>query len=747
MLDDATGGASEEEEADEEDEEDEETLQLRLQQIETRLKLKKLQQKTQKDTLSRQKRSDSPRKLLPPRSAPPETERVEVPLSPVRKVEPLIEQVSPARRRLGLDAPFREQEISLKRARPVPASLRRSTAEVNVPRPKSFSERLLESKEKELQQEARKEHLEELRSSAFGVSRSRTPTAEEQSAQKTSRTQENGRGTITSRIGSVRQARATKEVPHSSSNSSTAKAPSEIETSDAAYDPFSKIHLSKRLIAHSDVAREMSDKEIYTLPRLLKEVKSPDYEAPDCESDYVVFAVLSSKSDPFDVAQTHKQTDSRSNDGTEAPRNKFMVLHLTDLKWEMDLFLFGTAFNQFWKLTPGTLLAILNPAIMPPRGNQHTGRFSLKLGSSDDAVMEIGKARDLGYCSSIKKNGQQCGDWIDKRKTTVCEFHINLQVAKSRKDRMEVNSMFRGTADSPDGRKRVLSKKAPAPGAKKFHHGDYGTLYSVSADMGRSAATLLDADDTDALHSMTREEASRKRIAAAQKERDLARQLVEMGRGAGAEYLRASHPSIADALDRNDAAAQARSALFDKPTIASLGLGAKNAHEARLSPAKDRKRHFGLGEMTTATARKRDLPMGWGGAKQAGLALVSRKSHDQNPSASTFPRERGQTLISQPQQQQEADTANTSFSSASHSAESSSHAARAGQVRPRSQGSSIRSGGSTSPVKKRARFALSKGIREPGRESLPGDARTAVEDVFLFHDDDDDDDDDDLEIV
>jgi minichromosome maintenance protein 10 len=481
----------------------------------------------------------------------------------------------------------------------------------------------------------------------------------------------------------------------------------------------------------------MTGKEIYTLPRLLKEVKSPDYEAPDCESDYVVFALLTSKSDPFDIAKTHKQTDGRPDDNVDAPRNKFMVLHLTDLKWEMDLFLFGTAFNQFWKLTPGTLLAILNPAIMPPRGNQHSGRFSLKLGSSDDAVMEIGVARDLGYCSSVKKNGQQCGDWIDKRKTSVCEFHINLQVAKSRKDRMEVNTMFRG-ADGLDGRKRTLSKKVPAPGASRggVHHREYGTLYSVSSGLGRSAATLLDADDTDALHNMTQEEASRKRIAAAQKERDLARHLAEMGRGVGAEYLRVAHPSAGDA---QDAAAEARSALFDKPSIASLGLGAKNAHDARLSPAKDRKRHFGLGEMTTATARKRDLPMGWGGAKKPGLDLVSRRSQNQNSSTAAAPTlDKGQTLLSH----QEADVEAASFSSAG----SSTLAPRTGQVRPRSQGSSIRSGGSTSPVKKRARFALPKGIREPGRESLPGDARAAgLEDVFLFHDDDDDD--DDLEIV
>ncbi|EGP90702.1 uncharacterized protein MYCGRDRAFT_84459 [Zymoseptoria tritici IPO323] len=644
-----------EEEDDDDAEEDEETLQLQLRAIQAKLKLKKLKSKrdaeddTRRDTVASNVRASSPRKLATESMTRPRHEpEVEVPTSPVRTLRPPEEQMSPARRKLGLTAIPRAEDISLKRARDGhvikrSSSMKSAAPAPSQPRPLSFNERLALQKDKEEEKQAKQERLQRLRNSGFDLGRAGSSLQDYQHERTP-----------------ARSSRATTEA---------AKRPS-----SAGRTPgVDHIHLKKRLIQHPVIAREMEGKEIYTLPRLLKEVKSPEYEPPDCESDYVVFAVLASKSTPFDHAQTHRTNDSHAKDNLDAPRNKFMVLKLCDLKWEVDCFLFGTAFNQFWKLTPGTLLAILNPAIMPPKGNQHSGRFSLKLGSSEDAVMEIGLARDLGYCISMKKDGQPCGDWVDKRKTEACEFHISLQIDKARKHRMEVNTMFR----DPDGNKddRTKSRVARVRG-------------------GRSAATLLDADNTDALHNMTQEEASRKRIANAQKERDLAKQLGDLGNGVGAEYLRATQYSMTSTVTTTkssssrptEAAAEAaRKELFTKPSAAELGLLSRKPDNLHLSPPKNRKSHFGLGPLAHAKhGTKNDTPMGWGGAKKWGLL---------QPSA-------------------------------------------AAKIRPRSQESSLRSARSRSPVKKRARLQVPfKGIREPGRESLPG-AEMLV-----------DEDDDELEIV
>lgn len=776
MLRDLAGGDDDEE--DEDEDEDEETLQLKLAEIQAKLRLKKLQRSgsTKSNSNGLRKNEDSmrpstsasPRKLY--ESALPQP-AIQVPLSPSSDQRPGTD-VSPARARLGLTANPRAADVSLKRPRD-PNQIKRSTslhalraAKEEPAKVSSFSQRLAESKQKDEQKQAKQDRLKEVRSSGFGHVRTESTISSRSgssarsgpsSTGRISRLAEAGRDATAGRV----PARHVRSESTISQSSSTRQARCEITSRPQAskiwagsaggaengtgheepedetipdvddtggstgYDPFSKIHLKKRLIGHEVVAREMANREVYTLPRLLREVKSPDYEPPDCEADYVVFAVLASKSSPFDHAQTHRSTDKHGEDQLEAPKNKFMVLHLCDLKWEIDCFLFGTAFNQFWKLTPGTLLAIMNPAILPPKGNQHSGKFSIKLGSSEDCVMEIGSARDLGYCSAIKKNGEPCGEWIDTRKAEACEFHINLQIEKARKGRMEVNTMFNDGAKDGDATfkrgRRIATGRAGERSKKDAkgvtHHREYGTLYSVGGTGGKSAASLLDDDDKRIYDDMMGEEASRKRVAAAQKDRDIAKQLGQMGHGTGAEMMRnskhvrttltTSHTKVLSSAE------EARESLFSKKSAAELGLLARKSDQISLEPAKDRKKHFGLGAISMSsrsTANKSSNAMGWGGAKKAGL-LQSKEGNSRLASP-----ERGQTTL------------------------------RSNLVRARESedggGSTVRSSGSQSPTKKRARFMLDKGIREPGRESLPGQQQQK-----LYNDDDDDDDDDDLDIV
>lgn len=750
---------------DEHEDEDEETLQLKLQEIQAKLRLKKLQNKERRAEggSGRESRQESVRSSSPRKSTISPTRlykaAVEVPVSPVRNIRAPEEHLSPARRRLGLTAVPRAKEVSLKRARDG-SHIDRSNSQHSLQRPrddvpkvKSFSERLAQGKNEVEEKQAKKDRLDKIRSTGFNHTKASTPIRHDQEHKgRSSRLTDDSKrpsssGHLSSStpvkdaaISRSASARIPRDMQQAKPQARTLFNPGaygqesgtghddgdsdsslhiEAANDQAGYDPFSKVHLKKRNIEHSDIAREMEGKEIYTVKRLLKEVKAPNYDPPDCESDYVVFAVLASKSQPFSHAESHKTAEQAKED-YQTPRNKFMVLHLTDLEWELDCFLFGTAFNQFWKLTPGTLLAILNPAILPPKGNQNNGRFSLKLGSSEDAVMEIGIARDMGYCSAVKKDGQPCGEWINKRKTEACEFHISLQIEKSRKGRMEVNSMFRGSGNPSDKIKSriVRDNQTTKNGAGGKYHREYGQLYNVNSGVrGQSSASLLDKDDTDALHNMTQEEASRKRIANAQKERDLAKKLGEMGRGVGAEYMRSKHQhttstttvSSTTSSSKNNitAAEEARNALFSKPSAAELGLLGKKACDADLNPAKDRKRHFGLGAITIPNggsgATKTSEPLGWGGARKAGL-LQPKENKLGSP-------ERGQMKL---------DT----ITSAS---------------RPRSQDSSLRSQGSSSPVKKKARFNLERGIREPGRDSLPGAAQAKVGG--------NDDDDDDLDIV
>lgn len=732
-------------EDDDDEAEDEETLQLKLQQIEMKLRLKKLQGKkkspedeepSESSLRSSSARASPPKPLQPPISQPylrrPD---IEVPVSPTRDRQPLRDPVSPARARLGLSAAAKAQDVSLKRARDgtiKPSSSQQtptSRVKEEIARPvSSFSARLAKSRQEQQDQQARNDRIERARGNGFNFQdklKNSTPTSSStpgDSARPSSRftgermhspvkgsdasDQIRGRSTPSFAPDSNPFVTTTNSQSKSGTqgdghdhggpaDESDVNIPWDNKQDGSGYDPFSGVHLTKRHIAHVDVARALEASELYPLPRLLKEVKAPEYDPPDCESDYIVFGILASKSTPYSHKQTHRTNDEKQpQEDATAPRNKFMVMTLVDLKWEIDLFLFGTAFDQFWKLTEGTLLAIQNPAILPPKGNQNNGKFSLKLGSSEDRVMEIGTARDLGYCVSVKKDGNKCGAWIDKRSTQVCDFHLNLMIDRNRKGRMEVNTMWRGgTSDSAEQWKKRAQN--PANGKKSMpgkSAGEHGRLWTVNTGFGKSAASLLDGEDKASVESLTAEETSRRRIAAAQRERDLARKLENMGGSVGADYLRARQThTTTSTTTRSSHTLSQESTSFEKPSASELGLLGNKATAIRLSPAKDRKRHFGVGAISSAGTEA----LGWGGAKKSGH-LQPKPNRLGSP-------EKGQTkLTPQPLR---------------------------GVIRPASQD------GSVSP-KKRARFALDKGIREPGRESLGT--------VGLGNDDDDDDD---LDIV
>lgn len=340
---------------------------------------------------------------------------------------------------------------------------------------------------------------------------------------------------------------------------------------DPLFEHFSSIQLTKRLIPHTFLTDTFTDKHISHIPSLLATIKSPTYELPSTlENDFVVLGIIASKSSPLSHKDAHKSTASSASTSTSLTeatdsamnaRGKYMVLTLTDLKWSLDLYLFTTAYTRFWKLTPGTLIAILNPSIMPPPpGKADTGRFSLVLNSSDDTILEIGTSRDLGWCKSVRKDGKACGSWVDKRRTEFCEWHIDRVVESTRRGRMEVNGMSAPYA--PGGKrggrtgfwggssrktKEAVSDKADGL-AKEGPQWDRtsSSRYFIAPSAGRSgpgrsAASLLDAETGGGgaeERGGSREERLRKRLAEQEHEREIARRLGEGGNGIGSEYLK-----------------------------------------------------------------------------------------------------------------------------------------------------------------------------------------------------------------
>ncbi|KAI4149453.1 MAG: hypothetical protein L6R39_002503, partial [Caloplaca ligustica] len=409
-----------------------------------------------------------------------------------------------------LDDPFLEYALQTKSSSR-PAYQFRDKGREDGPRsrPMTFSEKIAETRQrdKELQEKTRK--LQSQRSTGFGIglqaleslkttvekdAKSKAPSDKQPFAEPTFSREEvlraagkpNGGLLSRGKCSTANQAvsrrkdfknpnaspeftKPAKPPPKTRSPSpkpgktKTASSKNQPPSDPSLFEPFSSVHLSKRLIPHESLTETFSGKSILLLPNVLGTVKAPDYSfSDDLEADIVILAIIASKSTPLTHKDHHKTTTGTAPASTSASdtpktslaeaaeseineRGKYMALTLTDLKWTLDLYLFSSAFTRFRKLTPGTVIAILNPNIMPPPPhNPHTNRFSLTLHSNEDTILELGTSRDLGWCSSVKKDGKLCDAWIDKRHTTVCEFHVDCVIEKTRRGRMEINGVNTG---------------------------------------------------------------------------------------------------------------------------------------------------------------------------------------------------------------------------------------------------------------------------------------------------------------
>jgi minichromosome maintenance protein 10 len=689
---------------DEDEEEDEETLQLKLQAIEAKLKLKALQKRKAAEGGDMESNTSSSR---PPTATsmrqvelPRPSADVQVPHSPVRQRRAPEEPRSPARVLLGIDKGLRAQDVSLKRpgAGITGGSSRSNSARSETPKIKSFSERMADSRNKEKEREEKETKIEKRRSRGFGLQSieglKSTPTSRSgsslssgtrvsqdmppPSAKTQSRVQNHFtndlRNPPTPRPSSNLSTRTGDSRPPSSASKSsstgfgttqTASKYAEISQRDnsseaSSFESFSGLHLKSRDMQHNVVTRTLEGKTILTIPQLLKTVKAPDYDAPDYENDYVVLGIICSKSSPLNTKNTvqnqTKGTQERNQQG------KFMVIKLTDLKWELDLYLFDTGFSQFWKLPLGTLIAVLNPDIMPPR-NRDTGKFSLKLTSSDDTILELGTARDLDFCHAQRKDGKDCGQWIDSRKTEHCEFHIQLQVEKTKRGRMEVNTMV-GMGKGSGGGGKFGMFGGRGGGFKgdelkregKYHDRESHETVFIAPRPG-GAARLIDRDEQSWERGASREEKFRKQLAEKEKERELAKKLGQMGEGStGGDYLKLKGADTPNLPARGSIFPGASSSRAPEKPADNDFRSLLNRKAEDVTLASTKRKRIASGKSTASGE-----PMGWG-FKRGMLPSPTKDT----PSAFRGTRE-------------------------------------------------------ASPSKKKARLLLpDKGIREPGRESLGG---------------------------
>ena len=719
---------------------------------------------------------------------------IQVPASPVKRAQSTADlQTSPQRVLLGIDKGLRGADVSLKRAPGLRTAnegrqvqqggwLRRSESRIDIQaqpeprRPLSFNERLLSARTEEVTRQEKWEAAQKQRSTAFSVGK------EEMEGYKTkaqdlpdlpSKPQEFSRAEILASIGRPLggQLQRSNTAPNARSDAQTGDSGDPFTQSagspgSGAFEPYSGLHLSKRILPHNVLARAVSGKKAYLLKDLLRQIKAPEWSLPDDEPDTVVFAIVGSKSDP----RSHRP--GPGNDGkAQQDRGKYMVITLVDLTYEVELFLFNSGFDRFWKLTPGTVLAILNPGILPPPpGREATNRFGLVINSDEDTILEIGNARDIGYCKSIKKDGTFCQSWVNARRTEYCEFHTNEAVRKARSSRIEMSSTAGFGTDGPRGRNNSRQGHNKSEEELKLGRYDRATQsqYFIS-----TAHRATDPDDERVMgmaDRKEREDGLKRRLAQKEKERDIARRLGELGAGAGKDYMTRA------------ASRAANTTTTSRPTLGSSFSSAATSSFSSAAP-------------TSATTSASSLGTAPGGERPKwdarALGLVGRRGEDQpkihlgpaptkrkrpessgsstvstmppaanNPNTSTKkPLGWGTTLKSKLGRMKEGErldgrtittttttTSTSSFSTGMNGTASTTTTTSGDPLPPvliPAGGGAAARRGERSPVRKKTRFVTEKGIREAGRESLGEPLSAAVKlgrRVVVDYGEDDDDD-------
>lgn len=666
----------------EEEDEDEETLQLKLQEIQARLRLKKLQaaksrkQQAEDDgetsggsftqlSMATSTRSRTARGATPSADEPPKSHtnhHIQVPASPVRKIQAPQPQTSPSRVLLGIDKGLKAKDISLKRA-PVSRKsqqgdgpsklggyLRRSrtpnpeSSSFEDTRPMTFNERLASVREEEVHKAERQARIQQVRTNAFGINQNEMEVYKKSAVDipdEPVRPPSFSRDEVLSQSTSTGLKRSSTAAALESSNKSTALIKRPPEEQGASFEPYSSFHLSNRILPHPVLARHVTGKKSFSIKDLYRVVKAPDFALPDIEQDIVIFAILAKKSEP----RAHKPATAK-NGTKQEDRGKYMVMTLVDLELEVDLFLFNSGFTRFWKLTEGTVVAILNPNVMPPPpGRQDTGRFSLVINSDEDTIIEVGTARDLGACQSVKKDGSLCAAWVNKKRTQFCEFHSNEAIRKQRSSRMEVNNTGFGARKFNSRETFGFGKKEPPRTAA--YDRDTGTHWFTSRSM--SAADLIDGKDRTAVDRKERAEFLKRGLEAKEREREMMKKLGKVGNAAGREYMQKSGSRDLQRTDSSTTLSQETTAFPDveepaKPDARALGLLSRD-FPIHLSPIKRKRTNSSqassFGESSRAAA------FGWGSNLKQKLAKMKegenlrKKEHSPVRKKTRFVTEKG----------------------------------------------------------------------------------------------------------
>lgn len=218
------------------------------------------------------------------------------------------------------------------------------------------------------------------------------------------------------------------------------------QKADVYTDPIFGIRITKPLISSAALLDRMQGREAINMLRVKRHV-----ENEDLSKDWVIGGVI-----------VRKSATKKSQKG-----NQFVIWTLSDLKDDMktiSMFLFRKAYNDLWKTSEGTVVAVLNPNVLD-RSQNSSDQACLSV-DNPDRVMILGQSKDLGICKSKKKNGEPCTAFVNLSKCEHCIYHVQQEYQKySRRQELQSSTMGKGLVNLQN---KVLGKNTVIYGGKAY---------------------------------------------------------------------------------------------------------------------------------------------------------------------------------------------------------------------------------------------------------------------------------------
>ncbi|GAB9468994.1 Mcm10-like protein [Globisporangium polare] len=225
-------------------------------------------------------------------------------------------------------------------------------------------------------------------------------------------------------------------------------------------EKFSGLRITRRTISAQDVHAELSERMFIPLKRV-DAVPKDTFTSETI--DWVTIGVLARKT----------MSKASANGGS------FMVWSLSDLSGtELGVFLFGEAYETHWKEMEGSVVAVLNAALLPAT---EKNRFAFKVSQANE-VVKLGSAVDFGICKGLTSGEARCRLAVNTAKSQYCLHHIQAKFLQAGKGRQQLNNSmgnFRKNVFSSGSQPKNISagvytsaapmRSAVAAGASGWH--------------------------------------------------------------------------------------------------------------------------------------------------------------------------------------------------------------------------------------------------------------------------------------